>query len=317
MQWNRSTWSIRGSAVTLDPTVTATVSDGQAAKGVEDHARERGCVRDGPDGKQHDFQIQNPASQGASRHTTFNKTKNRYSPTISECLPFGESVTVHVRLGHCLVSRPVDQVPRCLHHTVLGTAAHEHIQSLEVACTKNRQLGHHRAWEGEVGRARSAGNPHGDSRGCVWGHAARGYVWGHAARGWRATLPSTVAVDSVSDTLASASSPVLVHIALCLRSQTKFRPPNSLIQRASNPQRITEIFGIHQSSWGVFSSVMLKPLKMIISTMTGGRRARAASEDGATAPRSSPRAEEANEWRVVMPRKVMNLGPVFWSPTRG
>lgn len=46
--------------------------------------------------------------------------------------------------------------------------------------------------------------------------------------------------------------------------------------------------GSQRRHFGVFSSAMLNPLKMMVSTVMGGKRASAMSEDGEAAPSSSP-----------------------------
>ena len=65
----------------------------------------------------------------------------------------------------------------------------------------------------------------------------------------------------------------------------KRRPLNSLTARPSEHQRMNETFGMKRSKRGVASGEMLKPLKMIMSTSSGGNIASAASVEGATAPR--------------------------------
>jgi len=62
---------------------------------------------------------------------------------------------------------------------------------------------------------------------------------------------------------------------------------------------------------------MLKPLKMIISTMIGGNMARAASVEGATAPMRRPSAPEAKPSRQRRSRNLPNLSADLCSPTIG
>jgi len=62
-----------------------------------------------------------------------------------------------------------------------------------------------------------------------------------------------------------------------------------------------------RSSRGVASGEMLKPLKMIISTSSGGNIASAASVEGAVAPRKRPRPPEAKPSSTRVSRKARNL----------
>ena len=77
--------------------------------------------------------------------------------------------------------------------------------------------------------------------------------------------------------------------------------------------------GMNWRRAGVFSSAMLKPLKMIISTMIGGNIASAASDDGAAAPRRRPRPPDASPSSDNMARKLANFCESIppCSPTSG
>ena len=70
-----------------------------------------------------------------------------------------------------------------------------------------------------------------------------------------------------------------------------------------------------RSSRGVASGEMLKPLKMIISTSSGGNIASAASVEGAVAPRKRPRPPEAKPSSTRVSRKARNLSG-FGLPSR-
>eukprot|EP00965_Chrysotila_dentata_P225661 6194907-Pleurochrysis_carterae.AAC.2 len=70
--------------------------------------------------------------------------------------------------------------------------------------------------------------------------------------------------------------------------------------------RMSEILGTHLSSLGVEASAMLKPLKMIISTSTGGNSASATSVEGAAAPKKRPRPPAARPSRQRVPQKAPN-----------
>ena len=57
----------------------------------------------------------------------------------------------------------------------------------------------------------------------------------------------------------------------------------------------------------MFSSEIFLPSNMMLRTMIGGNNASATSEFGAIDPMSKPTDSAAIEWRLVKPRKFLNL----------
>ena len=115
-------------------------------------------------------------------------------------------------------------------------------------------------------------------------------------------------VESSKDRRARASEPVLSDGRPICVNGLNSKPSNSLTASPSKPQRTSDSLGRNFIGFGVDSSLMLLPLKMIMSTIMGGNMARAASVDGV--PRrygSKPSADAATEFNAVSPRNRRNL----------
>ena len=95
--------------------------------------------------------------------------------------------------------------------------------------------------------------------------------------------------------LANASSPVFATGPRNGPLDLNSSPSNSFSARPVNPHLINPILFTHRSNFGVFSSAMFFPSKMMFKTMIGGNNANATSEFGATDPMSRPNPSDASE----------------------